>query len=197
MMYNHKTFRSVHNSGTGEVSGDTVFHHRQNGPVVWAEYAGGAVVKGFLIATVQAGNELDIRYQHVNQAGELRTGRCRSTPEVLPETDGCGCTNAGSGPRAMAQRADPSSTKWPESGHRAVGLRGRMGTRAGGVRAFSGWSANNGEALPAVITPVITQRQYDRYKPDGNGSASALQVKIRTAVGANALFCKANKAHKC
>jgi hypothetical protein len=54
-------------------------------PIVWAEYAGGLIVKGSLIATVQADGVLDARYQHVNTSGELMTGQCRSTPEVLPD----------------------------------------------------------------------------------------------------------------
>ena len=52
---------------------------------MWAEYAGGTIVKGFLIATVQADNSLDMRYEHVNLQGDLMTGRCRSTPEYLPD----------------------------------------------------------------------------------------------------------------
>ena len=85
MMYDNKTFRSVSNTGTGEVSDATVFHYQQRGLVVWADYAGGAIVKGFLIATLQADMSLDMRYQHVNQANELMTGHCRSVPELLPD----------------------------------------------------------------------------------------------------------------
>ncbi|GAB4046546.1 n-acetylglutamate synthase [Spirosoma litoris] len=85
-MYNNKTFRSVTNTPNGEVSGDTLFHYHQEGQIVWAEYSGGSIVKGFLIATLLTGDCLDMRYQHVNTQGELMTGRCHSTPELL--TDG-------------------------------------------------------------------------------------------------------------
>jgi hypothetical protein len=84
-MYDNKTFRSVANTDNGEVSGETVFHYHQQGQLVWADYGGGAIVKGFLIATVQEDQSLDMRYQHVNTQGELMTGRCRSTPETLPD----------------------------------------------------------------------------------------------------------------
>ncbi len=84
-MYNNKTFRSVTNTPNGEVSGDTLFHYQQEGNLVWASYAGGSIRKGFLLATVQADNSLDMRYQHVNTQGELMTGRCHSTPETLPD----------------------------------------------------------------------------------------------------------------
>ncbi|GAB3557572.1 n-acetylglutamate synthase [Spirosoma fluminis] len=84
-MYDNKLFRSVTNTANGEVSGDTLFHYHQEGQVVWADYKGGSIAKGFLIATVQPDNSLDMRYQHVNTQGELMTGRCQSTPELLPD----------------------------------------------------------------------------------------------------------------
>ena len=82
-MYDNKTFRSVTNTPNGEVSGGTLFHYHQQGQIVWADYSGGAIVKGFLIAVVQPDNSLDMRYEHVNTLGELMTGRCQSTPEYL------------------------------------------------------------------------------------------------------------------
>lgn len=84
-MYDNKLFRSVANTDNGDVSNETLFNYHQQGSLVWAEYAGGSVVKGFLIATVQADHCLNMRYQHVNQAGELMTGRCYSVPEHLPD----------------------------------------------------------------------------------------------------------------
>lgn len=84
-MYDNKTFRSVTNTANGEVNGETVFQYHQRGRIVWAEYGGGAIANGFLMATVQDDDSLDMRYQHVNQAGELMTGRCHSTPERLPD----------------------------------------------------------------------------------------------------------------
>ena len=83
--YDNKQFRSVTNTVNGEVSGDTLFHYHQRGQIVWAEYAGGAITKGFLIATVQNDGSLDMRYQHVNSRDELMTGRCHSTPERLAD----------------------------------------------------------------------------------------------------------------
>lgn len=84
-MYDNKTFRSVTNTPNGDVSGDTLFHYHQQDQIVWADYSGGAIVKGFLIATVLEDNCLDMRYQHVNTQGELMTGKCHSTPEHLPD----------------------------------------------------------------------------------------------------------------
>jgi hypothetical protein len=52
---------------------------------VWATYHGGGIAFGMLIAKADAAGGLDMRYQHLNAAGELMTGLCRSTPEVLPD----------------------------------------------------------------------------------------------------------------
>ena len=82
--YHGKSFRSVSNTDNGEVSADTVFHYQQQGDIVTATYAGGGILSGNLIAKVGADGALDMRYQHLNQAQEFMTGRCHSTPEVMP-----------------------------------------------------------------------------------------------------------------
>ena len=82
--YHNKTFRSVSNTSNGEVSNETVFQYKQDGNIVTATYSGGAVVLGHLIALVDKQGGLDMRYHHVNTKGELMTGICRSTPELLP-----------------------------------------------------------------------------------------------------------------
>lgn len=83
--YNERTFAAVSNSEGGEVSSETIFHYRQQGNVVWATYAGGEVAFGTLVAKALGDGSLDMRYSHVNLRGELMTGVCRSTPEVLPD----------------------------------------------------------------------------------------------------------------
>jgi hypothetical protein len=83
--YEGLRFASVANAPNGEVTGDTIFEYRQRGDVAWAEYAGGAIRKGMLVAVVAADGALDMRYLHVNAKGELMTGECRSTPEVLAD----------------------------------------------------------------------------------------------------------------
>lgn len=83
--YDGRRFASVENSATGEVGPETVFHYHQDGDVVWATYDGGAVRRGTLIARSDDTGNLEARYGHVNASGELMTGECRSTPEVLPD----------------------------------------------------------------------------------------------------------------
>ena len=83
MNYNNKIFRPVSNTDNGETSGDTVFHYRQTGTILTAEYSGGKILQGHLIGLVDAAGNIDMRYHQVNDQGELMTGMCRSTPELL------------------------------------------------------------------------------------------------------------------
>jgi hypothetical protein len=83
--YDNRTFRSVANTPNGEVGGETLFHYRQSGDLVWASYEGGGVTHGHLIATVAADGALDMRYHHRSPTGALMTGLCRSRLEILPD----------------------------------------------------------------------------------------------------------------
>ena len=84
-IYNNKTFRPASNTSNGEVDNTTRFHYHQDGPIVWAEYSGGSIKKGSLIATVSTDGSLDMRYHHVNTDGQLMTGKCKSVPETLED----------------------------------------------------------------------------------------------------------------
>jgi len=68
----------------GEVDAATVFTYAQDGDLVSARYAGGAIRLGFLVGT-RTGDALDFRYAHVNAAGETATGHCVSRLEVLAD----------------------------------------------------------------------------------------------------------------
>jgi hypothetical protein len=85
MNYDGKTFRSVSNSASGEVGSETLFQYHQKGDAVWAEYSGGSILIGNLVARCGESGDLDMRYQHLNRNGELMTGECRSRPELLPD----------------------------------------------------------------------------------------------------------------
>lgn len=85
MNYYGRLFRTVSNSGGGEVDQQTLFHYRQEGPIVWATYAGGTVLFGTLLARCDSAGNLDMRYQHTVSEGGFRTGRCQSRPEVLSD----------------------------------------------------------------------------------------------------------------
>ncbi len=84
-MYHNKVFRSISNTDNGEVSSETIFTYHQEGEIVTAEYSGGAIVKGHLLARVLPTGQLDMRYHHLNRAGEFMLGKCLSAPEILPD----------------------------------------------------------------------------------------------------------------
>ncbi|MCU0443930.1 MAG: n-acetylglutamate synthase [Microscillaceae bacterium] len=83
--YNHRIFKSVQNTPNGEVNGDTTFYYHQVNDRVWANYSGGGIEIGTLIAKVDAEDNLEMLYQHLNQNGEFMTGKCHSTPEILAD----------------------------------------------------------------------------------------------------------------
>lgn len=87
MQYNleGKMFRSLTNTENGEVGTETLFHYHQKDEVVSAQYSGGSIVSGQLIAQVMPGGQLDMRYHHLNNKGEFMLGKCLSTPELLPD----------------------------------------------------------------------------------------------------------------
>lgn len=80
--YDKRVFKSVSNSERGEVSAETTFYYHQQGNVVWAEYRGGEIIFGNLIAKVFDDDSLEMCYQHLNMRGEFMTGKCSSTPEI-------------------------------------------------------------------------------------------------------------------
>ncbi len=82
--YHNKFFRTVQNSSNGETSSATIFKYEQRGNIVSSSYSGGKVLKGHLIGLVSDDGKIEMRYHQINTAGELRTGICRSTPELLP-----------------------------------------------------------------------------------------------------------------
>jgi hypothetical protein len=83
--YDGRVFRTVANSSGGDVGQETTFHYHQDGDVVWATYAGGAITFGTLLARADPGGNLDMRYAHLLPDGAFKTGRCSSRPELLPD----------------------------------------------------------------------------------------------------------------
>lgn len=82
---NNRVFRSVANTENGDVGAETRFYYRQDGNLVTANYRGGDIRHGQLIALMREDGRLDMRYHHVTVTGEFKLGRCVSTPEVLPD----------------------------------------------------------------------------------------------------------------
>ncbi|WP_346623563.1 hypothetical protein [Blastococcus montanus] len=79
-----KTFGATGNSEGGEVDPATRFRYHQEGHTVWADYAGGAIARGYLVGT-RTGDRLDFRYVHLNSTGTTAAGRCTSRITVLDD----------------------------------------------------------------------------------------------------------------
>ncbi|QWX83614.1 n-acetylglutamate synthase [Cellulophaga sp. HaHaR_3_176] len=83
MNYNNKKFRPILNSENGETTEETIFEYQQVGNILTSKYQGGKILKGHLIGLVNEDGTIDMRYHQVNEKGELMTGICHSTPEIL------------------------------------------------------------------------------------------------------------------
>ena len=83
--YHNRVFKSAGSSENGEVNGETIFRYQQTEDIVTATYAGAAIRLGLLLARTAAHGQLNMRYQHVNECGNLMTGTCHTVPEVLPD----------------------------------------------------------------------------------------------------------------
>lgn len=83
--YNRKKFKPVSNTENGETSDDTIFEYFQEGNILHANYSGGKIKTGHLLATVdESSGNIDMVYHHMNLEGVIMTGKCRSTPQILP-----------------------------------------------------------------------------------------------------------------
>ncbi len=81
--YHNRKFKPVSNSDNGEVSNDMVFHYQQEDNVLTCTYTGANIVSGHLIGLVSESGSIDMRYHQINTNGELMTGTCQSTPEMM------------------------------------------------------------------------------------------------------------------
>lgn len=82
--YHYKKFKALSNSSSGEVDSELVFHYKQEGNILSCHYSGANILKGHLLGIVDENGAINMRYHQINTQGELRTGKCTSTPEILP-----------------------------------------------------------------------------------------------------------------
>lgn len=74
----------VADQAPGQVGTRTRFTYHEEDGRIWAEYAGGDVVRGFLVGT-RAGDRLDFRYVQLKVDGSTSSGHCVSTVVELPD----------------------------------------------------------------------------------------------------------------
>lgn len=72
--FNNKRFSLIDNSENGKVDTDTIFEYSQDGNLVTANYYGGTVIYGKIIA-VLIDDQLDMRYQCLTTDNELKAGK--------------------------------------------------------------------------------------------------------------------------
>jgi hypothetical protein len=72
--FNNKTFSLISNAGNGAVNSETVFEYSQNGNLVTADYYGGTIKYGKIIAILKD-NQLDMLYQCITTDNKLKAGK--------------------------------------------------------------------------------------------------------------------------
>lgn len=82
--YNKRIFKPIQNSNNAETTQDTIFVYQQEENIVSSTYTDGKIKQGHLLGLVDEQGCITMRYHQVNRNGELMTGICNSSPEVLP-----------------------------------------------------------------------------------------------------------------
>ena len=82
---NGKKFKPLSNTDNGDAGKETIFSYHQKGSRVWADYAGGSVIHGNLLAIQDSNGCLDMYYQHINTQNKMMIGRCTSVPSLTSE----------------------------------------------------------------------------------------------------------------
>lgn len=72
--FNNKTFSLVKNSEKGTVDTETIFEYKQNGQLVTADYFGGTILYGKIIAKL-IDEQLEMLYQCITTKNELKAGK--------------------------------------------------------------------------------------------------------------------------
>lgn len=72
--FNNKTFSLIENTENGKVNSETIFEYKQEGNLVTADYFGGAIKYGKIIANLK-NNKLNMLYQCITTDNELKAGK--------------------------------------------------------------------------------------------------------------------------
>ncbi|WP_328556003.1 MULTISPECIES: hypothetical protein [unclassified Streptomyces] len=74
----------VADQAPGQVGTRTRFVYHEEDGTVWADYAGGDIVRGHLVGT-REGDRLDFRYVQLRRDGTTASGHCVSLVVELPD----------------------------------------------------------------------------------------------------------------
>lgn len=73
----------LENSENGALESSTIFEYRQQENVVHCAYNGNKIVYGQLLGVVDEGGKINMSYHQIDKLGNIRTGICLSTPEIM------------------------------------------------------------------------------------------------------------------
>lgn len=80
--FDNKTFLLLENSSEGRVNSNTIFKYEQTGNLVTADYKGGAIVYGKIIAKL-VDDRLEMLYQCLTIDDELKAGKAIAKISLL------------------------------------------------------------------------------------------------------------------
>lgn len=72
--FNNKIFTLVENSTSGKATSKTIFEYKQEGNLVTADYHGGGIVYGKIVAKLE-NDILQMLYHCLTDEGELKSGK--------------------------------------------------------------------------------------------------------------------------
>jgi len=82
--FNNKTFALLENSKNGKVNTETIFKYKQNSNLITADYFGGTIKYGKIIAHLR-NNKLDMLYQCITTENELKAGKAIANISLTKE----------------------------------------------------------------------------------------------------------------
>jgi hypothetical protein len=83
--YDGRVFHSSAAETAGQDGSGVIGHYHQDGDVVWAEFAGGRVVRGSLTGRSDPDGVLHLAYCQLLDDGSVMSGRCTSHPTVFAD----------------------------------------------------------------------------------------------------------------
>jgi len=81
--FHNKTFSLLENSSKGKVNSQTIFEYQQEGDLVTADYHGGTIRYGKIIAQLKD-HQLHMLYQCLTTENELKAGKAIADISVTP-----------------------------------------------------------------------------------------------------------------
>ena len=83
--YHGKKFKLLEASDNSALGSNIVFEYMQDDQIISCQYRNGYIQYGQLLGLVEENGNIQMSYHQINAAGELMTGTCTSTPEILKD----------------------------------------------------------------------------------------------------------------